>query len=208
MQITVCTEFCKKKPQKTQTSSPRRNLSPNPQENRWKQTDRRVLALRRQSCPPVLCTGENAPRSGLAERPGRKGWSLSGLLIITMVSAIHSLYAQSSWDVHRGLKHRETDPERPEENVQFTPLVFSNNCASAYLSLSPNIAGYKYLTQSDARKHFCSVLFFCGCRTLPKKITSEQCRAAVAAWPGFFFQHHEISDGCASWCAMPGMYWI
>lgn len=81
-----------------------------------------------------------------------------------MVSAIHSLCVQNSWDVHGGLRRRETDPKWPEENVQFTPLVFPNNCASAYLSHCPNIAGYKYLTQSDARKHFSLVFFFCGCR--------------------------------------------
>lgn len=125
-----------------------------------------------------------------------------------MAPAIHSLCAQSSWDAHGGLKHREPDPKPPEENVQFTPFVFSNNCTSAYLSRSPNIAGYKYLTRGDARKHFCWVLFFCGCRVLPKKIPSEKYLTVVAARPGFFFQHHEISDGCASWCAMPGMYWI
>jgi len=170
----------------------------------WKQADRSVPVPGRQGCP-ALCTEANTPCSRLTERPGQKGWCLLGLLIITMVSAIHSLYAQSSWDVHRGLKHRETDPERPEENVQFTPFVFSNNCACAYLSLS--IAGYKYLTQSDARKHFCLVLFFGGCRTLPKKSPATN---TALSWlrPGFFFQHHEISDGCASWCAMPGMYWI
>lgn len=103
-----------------------------------------------------------------------------------MVPAIHSSHAQSSWDIHRGLKHRERDPEWPEENVQFTPVGFCNNCTSACLSVSLNITSCKYLTQSDAKKHFCLVLFFWGCRTVPKKFTNWKSWALVAAWPGFF----------------------
>lgn len=122
--ISLCKSLCaqnsvknnnnKKSQKKTPPSSLGGNLCPKPKENRWKQADWRVLALGRQSCP-APCIRASPPCSGLTEHPGRKGWSLLGLLIITMVSAIHSLYAQSSWDVHRGLKHRETDPERPEK---------------------------------------------------------------------------------------------
>lgn len=113
----------------SKNSSPGRNFCPKPKENRWKQAE-------------VLAWGGQGSPSPQAQCPGCKGRSLLGLLIITMVSATHSSScAQSSWVAHGGLKHRETDPECPEENPQSTPSVFPNNCASADFSRAPKVSG-------------------------------------------------------------------
>lgn len=116
----------------------------------------------RKFCPKPLLPGEmyalNQRTTGGTRQncwPGGPGQLLSpgsvswlkalisfGLLIITMVSATHS-----SWVAHRRWKHRETDPECPEEKPQSTPLVSPNNCAFADLSRAPQIQGQVFDTK-------------------------------------------------------------
>lgn len=86
-------------------------------------------------CHKTLLPGEiyalNQRKTGGKRQKCWSGWARAAphpRLNVLAESNTHSSCAQNSWVAHRGLKHRETHPECPEENPQSTPLVFANNC--------------------------------------------------------------------------------